>query len=90
MEALTSQKVRVQRLPAGVRIQSLPGDTKGEQTSKSKCFVLSCGEYQRPISENFLRKNFKTLDGRSLEPERLMFGRIYEIYPITSLEVLLT
>lgn len=89
MEALTSQKVRVYRAPAGIRVQRMPNDPKGEETTKSKCFVLSCGEYQRPVSESFLRNNFKTQDGGAVKPERLIFGRIYLVCPTTSIEAIL-
>lgn len=76
-------KMKVYRAPAGIRVQRMPNDTQGEQTSKSKCFILCCGEFQRPISESFLRNNFKTQDGRTPDPRRIVFDRIYSVCPET-------
>lgn len=89
MEAVTSRKVRVYRAPAGIRVQRMPNDPQGEETTKSKCLILSCGEFQRPISENFLKNNFKTADGRTPEPERFVFGRIYMVCPTEGLEAIM-
>ncbi len=76
-------KMRVYRAPAGIRVQCMPNDPQGEQTTKSKCFILSYGEFQRPISESFLRNNFRTADGMAPEPDRIIFNRIYDIWPTT-------
>ena len=86
-------KFKVQRVPAGIRVQRMPDGaqmenddeqkSQSEQTSKSKCFIISFGELQRPASESFLKNNFKTVDGRTPEPSRFVYDRIYSVCPVT-------
>ena len=76
-------KFKVYRAPAGIRVQRMPDVSQAEQTSKSKCFIISFGDLQRPASESFLKSNFRTIDGRTPEPARFIFDRIYSICPVT-------
>ncbi len=88
MDALSS-KVRVYRAPVGIRVQTLPGEVNSKYTTKSKCYILSCGDTQIPISESEIKNSFQTSDGKRPDPSEFKFGRIYEIKPIVPLDRLL-